>query len=480
MSRRIRRLLAMGVLGERKPFDYYVDSVNGDDGNDGLSSATAFATISALTGKIAAGKRIGLARGSTWREQLTIAANNVTVRAYGTGNMPLLDASDIALKSSISKTALLTNVYEISVSLAAVYSEQFVNCYEDNVSLVRVASTAVCDATPGSYYPSAEAGDITLYIHASDSSDVSANAKVYEYTARNEGINAVAASGTTIDGVRCRRNLFAAGSFNMGASSRVLNCTAEDGNSHCIQVGEGSYLFNVTAKNLYNGSSTSSLFNYYQANPTGKPVTFDGCTAENDAYISTCIGFSGHIGGVGSLGKIHFINCTAKNVLSGWTGSGASEFVLENCQTLTKVDYGVQITTQNISVIGGNWVVNSRICLFSGAGLTATFSGLTAASSGIGFYSAQENTTLSIEDCDITNKTYHIDFTKTGCTLTSLRNVFDPITTVYLSTEALTLTSDYNVFTGASTGNKFKIAGTDYTFDAYKTATGQDAHSTAP
>src|SRR5690606_7665711 len=84
---------AVGLLrAPRGGFDVHVDSVNGSDDNDGATPATALATLGAL--ELVEGMRIGLARGSYWREQIDGGAvSGVTVGAYGVGKMPVLDAA---------------------------------------------------------------------------------------------------------------------------------------------------------------------------------------------------------------------------------------------------------------------------------------------------------------------------------------------------------------------------------------------------
>ncbi|HVX66117.1 MAG TPA: hypothetical protein VHA11_05935, partial [Bryobacteraceae bacterium] len=79
--------------GEARP-KWYVDSVLGDDANSGTGPQSALRTIAALEARIAEGDRVGLARGSAWREQFTLPAGRVEVVAYGTGAKPLLDCSD--------------------------------------------------------------------------------------------------------------------------------------------------------------------------------------------------------------------------------------------------------------------------------------------------------------------------------------------------------------------------------------------------
>ena len=89
---------------EPPPTVYYVDAANGNDSNDGTSTATPWKTLSKVRNSATpnnpypAGTRVLLKRGETWREQLRFYANStagtasrrVTVGAYGTGAKPLI------------------------------------------------------------------------------------------------------------------------------------------------------------------------------------------------------------------------------------------------------------------------------------------------------------------------------------------------------------------------------------------------------
>ena len=242
-------------------YQYYVDSVNGNDLNSGRLPSEALKTIGALPA-ITAGMRIGLARNSAWKEQLTIAAERVTVGAYGTGTRPILDCSDAILAGAWSKTGGLTNVYEASVSPDLAASKTWVSVWEDNARLVRATSTANCDATPGSYYPSADTGaaPITLYVHASDSSDPGASGKVYEFSSRRYGLVSTA-DRVSVTGIETRRNLHDDGSLVVKRYARITDVVCRDGTKHNLLYGGESILTGVIAQEAYyTGGPSSSMF----------------------------------------------------------------------------------------------------------------------------------------------------------------------------------------------------------------------------
>lgn len=89
------RLIARRQGGGRRGRIFYVDPA-GSDAADGLSAATAWATV----GKVNAaafqgGDQILFKRGGVWRETLTVPGNGLRVGAYGSGAQPVLTGADL-------------------------------------------------------------------------------------------------------------------------------------------------------------------------------------------------------------------------------------------------------------------------------------------------------------------------------------------------------------------------------------------------
>jgi hypothetical protein len=133
--------------------NWYVDSVAGDDGNDGQSQSTAFRTLAAVQSVVGADEIINLKRGSTWREQLFLTRDNVVVQAYGTGDRPIIDARDPIGAGAWSKTGGYTNVYQANVTFEEiVIVGTTVRLFEDGILLTLAANLSAVDATAGTYY----------------------------------------------------------------------------------------------------------------------------------------------------------------------------------------------------------------------------------------------------------------------------------------------------------------------------------------
>lgn len=95
--------------------NYYVSN-SGNDSNDGLTTVTAWQTISKVNAStFNAGDSILLKRGDSWNERLTLkssgsAGNPIIIGAYGTGNKPLITGL---------QTVTLTNVGNIWSGIAS-------------------------------------------------------------------------------------------------------------------------------------------------------------------------------------------------------------------------------------------------------------------------------------------------------------------------------------------------------------------------
>ena len=106
----MKRLLFIFVLlcSQAWATTYYVSNcvgtdsgTVGDDGNNGTATGTPWLTISKVNAAtFAAGDSILFHKGCTWREQLTVPLSGssgsvVTIGAYGTGDVPIINGSDV-------------------------------------------------------------------------------------------------------------------------------------------------------------------------------------------------------------------------------------------------------------------------------------------------------------------------------------------------------------------------------------------------
>lgn len=233
----------IGVTRQRAALrTFYADSVAGSDANDGLSSATAKQTLTALTALAGNGSILALARGSYWRDTLDIGIKRtVTVVPYGTGAAPVIDGADIL--TGWTKTGGLTNVWQKTLAYPKVANGQYI-AWEDGISMLATTSTALVDAVAGKFYVNTAGANPIFYIHASDSADPNSNGKLYEGNVRNyvvslagDGINSV---GNNVVGVVGTRSVGNDGSIRIGPEGSISRVIGSDGHKHNLSLATGT------------------------------------------------------------------------------------------------------------------------------------------------------------------------------------------------------------------------------------------------
>jgi hypothetical protein len=147
--------------------DYYVDATSGNDANAGTDASSAWTGFANVVANVASGDRLLLKRGENWRETLTLPDNSVTVRAYGTGQYPLIIGSDLVTGWLSSQTS------SYQAALSAKPSAVFVDPvnYQSNEPLLEVADDDAVEAAAGSWSHSGS----SLYVRTTDSVDPTNN-----------------------------------------------------------------------------------------------------------------------------------------------------------------------------------------------------------------------------------------------------------------------------------------------------------------
>ena len=104
--------------------EYYVDSVQGNDANNGLSATAPWKTIAKINSRsFNPGDAILFKRGGVWKEQLIVpssgnASNPITFGAYGSGAKPIITALDAIPggKSASAWTNVSGNVWYMALA----------------------------------------------------------------------------------------------------------------------------------------------------------------------------------------------------------------------------------------------------------------------------------------------------------------------------------------------------------------------------
>jgi hypothetical protein len=488
------------LLGQGGPTaiaDWCVSSVWGDDANDGKCDQYGmrpFRTIAKLQAQtITAGQTIALMAGSVWREQLTVPANNVTVFAWGQGAKPLLDASDPINASAWSATGGTASVYQATVPVDELASKTWVSAWAGGTRLTRATSTANCDATAGSYYPSADVGQasITLYVHLADGSNPGTKTDGHvEYSKRQYGLDSRAVTGATIYGVWTRRNLHEDGSLVLGKSGTAIAVLATEGNKHNALIRTGTTVAASEFRDAYYGATQGSLLVFNEDSPAGENVTIDGVYVHNTTFASLVTGINGHPNLSGTFGTVTIKNTRVDNCGYGISGTDAK--ILWDNVTVTNATTSALVSVQVTAATPDYWITNSHLTSTSRAisietaNASVTIRNSTLATDGgagdLLIYSGSNGAHVDVADSTLGPAQNDFHITGTGVVITAARNTFNASAMFYKLTQAgYSITSDNNSFgPNAGTGNRVSLGGTDMTFAAYKTLTGQDAHSTTP
>jgi hypothetical protein len=285
-------------------YNYYVDSVNGNDANPGTSPALAFQNPTALP-TITAGQSIALADGSHWRQQLTINAANVTVTGYGSGALPILDGSDVLPNAGFTKTAGYTNVYNTgTITFVGPESDVWINVFETGASgdnptgsfLTNETTEPAVDSTACSYYipglsasTGAPPSPAPIYIHSCDGSSPITSGYTYE-VAQRTGLLMTSMDGV-VHNIEFRKGADRNGEIVLrgdGYSYQVSGIIARDGNFHNMLLPSGSTVASSTFVDSYIPSlaGASTLLVFYDNTGSGLPITASNNTFQTDQPIA--------------------------------------------------------------------------------------------------------------------------------------------------------------------------------------------------
>ena len=347
---------------------WFVDSVYGNDANDGRSKRTAFATLNKLRqSPLTSGETTYLARGSFWRESLVGLPAGSEVRTYGSGPRPIIDGSDVAPNQAFRKTDGFTNVYEIA------WTHDFTidggktahRVWENDNRLRRVLDLASCDATPGSFYaePPTAGGPDTVYVHASDSSDISSNGQVYELTRRLWAVQLYThREHAFVYGLHTRRNAHADGSLVV--DGLISDCLAEDGRVHNIfirGIAENSTAWKIEPPTVYGGATMFVTYEhladlpgvvYRNCKAIGDGDAIGATGATNDVYT---IGFYGHTSNGFKFGTAIYEECSTEGVVQAFGFSEVDNALYYKSNVKAGQESVGAVPYETLAVLGGNY-----------------------------------------------------------------------------------------------------------------------------
>jgi hypothetical protein len=497
LTRPLSRSLSRPITGWGGSIaDIFVDSVNGSDSNDGLSQSAPLQTLAAAQAITTDGKTIGFARGSYWREQYNISANNVGFVTYGTGAMPVIDGADPAGTWTQPDSVTYPNVWSQSWTRtsATTTASEILGLWENGARPARYATSLADLQTNGGWYASSlTTQTATVYIKAA--SDPNTDGVAREITRRHYGISGhtttlgVTRTGQSIVGPleikRCVGH-YNALSLGSGTAKKML---LRDGNIH-HSVTEGSLLEDILAAE-YSPNIGPSVFVAYKASGAGFSSTFrrliipfSGGSARAGAGSSAFYSHSATtrepeelaIEGCAARG-LDFANASSKRlVINGAYCEDPYQIVVAEAAILNRVSHLIVHDTAPTPLAAGNQV-------FRRLDNASTFEAYHVASNtlkGACIRNVAGGAKPVIDHCAICNTTsgaglYQGEYAMTNTVIYTNGRPLDLVTNLY--------TGDFNVFYFIGQSNPIlHWNGTLYSssttaFSSYVAASGQDQNS---
>ncbi|MCC7159734.1 MAG: hypothetical protein IT281_09365, partial [Ignavibacteria bacterium] len=350
-------------------YRWFVDSENGNDSNNGKTPETAFKNLTKIQslyddGYLPEFSTIYLLTGSVWNQSLALG-DNYCVSNYGEGQKPIVSGAD-TLAGFVNHSE---RIYKVT-DFKATNDYMVINLYENGEGLKRVTSLsgmpkgtfAVYNQNTSSFLTALEivtdtSHRFTLYVTASDSSNILTNNKTYEATKRAAVIHLRKYS--SIIGIHGTKNGGRDGSLVVGRFSKIENCIVSWGNKHNALIGSGEvrktiFLWNENP----NSPGGSAQFVASDPEPLEDNVLVIDCefyvkeddTNTNPAYV--------HSSGAG-----YYYNTISfeKNLFVGGAGAiGVNEvkklYAIENTMINSPGIAAYNDMTEEVQVIGNNQI----------------------------------------------------------------------------------------------------------------------------
>jgi len=470
-------------------YDIYVDSVSGSDANNGLSASTTKQTLSAI-GTITAGMSIGLAKGSYWREKITVSVDNVTIASYGSGAKPILDCADVVPNANWTKTGGYTNVYQATLTVDPdSNASEWPGLWINGTRCLFSASLAALDSAPGNFYHGSvdDLSSITVYVHSTGSTDPTSDGKTYEASIRRSAVDNFLGQHCIIKGLDTRRNYGSYGSITLGRYGEIRDCIAREGNTHNIYMRAYTNAYSCQTIDAYNHTTSPTQWIVHENVMPGADATatLTGCSASCATYTAGMIGIYNHKGSGSDWQSINLVDFQATNVGNPFASANTTTLNVTG-GTLTNLLNVFSTTGQNINASGLNIsgvATGGHMGNLSGNNLTYVFDNITATWGTTGHIRALgTGCSLTLKNSHVTspNTVFFTSVSGSTNTFVCTDNIFVPagkMSVIYDLAGTHTVISDRNAFGGAT--GKWRYNGTDYTtLAAWRAFSGQDLNST--
>lgn len=314
---------------------YYVDPA-GSDTNDGITPATAYATVTKAASSVQSGGRVRLKCGSTFREMPDFSTKTgITISNYFSGKRPIISGKDV-VTTFTAYSGGPAYTFNITLPDGTGGNRNYPGVFENDVRMVEVAvspsgdfsghtettaalAIAYVQATPGTFYFAGPgtyaagwtAGVKTYYIHPADNSNPNTNGKVYTAYARQYSVKPGA---NVLDGLNLDAGFGHDGLDGYGTALKNCSITNFPRHGSLFDVGTLENIQVFGSNGVYKGS-------LYETNPPAHSLTKQSsiinCNLVGaDSYAS--VGFFCHISSATDelLDGVTILNCSATNAMT--------------------------------------------------------------------------------------------------------------------------------------------------------------------
>lgn len=316
---------------------YFVDSGSGNDSNSGLAESTPWKTLNKVNATtFSFGSTVFLKRGARWNQSIIVPSSGLTIDAYGSGALPVLDSSAPVTRwtSAAALGGLLGGggTYSSPTVNVPATTGGLGNLTENGVMLRLVpwngsASSTLNNAATGSYTYDYSAGK--LYIKpASNPNDAS---KIYRASTLRYGVYADNKTDVTVQNLAITRFSLHGVQFSSCTRCTASNLVITDGGGAVViapntYAGNGVEWSGNSSYGLADGLTIQNLFD------SGiSPQTFAGGSDLHDIEIRNStidrVGFAGveitvlGYGTGSSISGISIADLTITNAGRGWSGN---------------------------------------------------------------------------------------------------------------------------------------------------------------
>ncbi|MBI4062752.1 MAG: right-handed parallel beta-helix repeat-containing protein [Elusimicrobia bacterium] len=328
---------------------YYIDATSGNDSNSGLSAGLAWKSIGKFNSfTFNPCDNIFLKRGETWKEEMVLpssgtAGRPIAISAYGNGNNPVIDGSDI-FTGWILETGAIYRKAGVAPSAG-----QAGIVIQDNAPLIYRSwntdvATTFSTATAGSF--AFDYNTNIMYVWATDDADPDTH--TIHIATRNYCVQAASISYVNIENITLQRAAFHCARFasvdNIHINSVVLSqCGGRYLPGAGLSAGNGVEWQDATTNSSLTNSSVVEMFDT-GASPQMNNSNFvmDNLTISNNVFdlngmwgveVSIPLAYSNS-----SIRNITIANNTVKRTGKGWSSRGGTGVGIFNATSGTQIE----------------------------------------------------------------------------------------------------------------------------------------------